>query len=80
MLDPDVPLAEIRPDEFRALMVAAADALDVVEPVALRKPLRTWFLAAEEMCRACGWVSLVGRPVASLVLAARALLNEEVRS
>jgi hypothetical protein len=50
--------------------------LDTVQPEALREPLALWFRATEEQATRERWANLLGRPVVSVWLAARAVVDE----
>jgi len=66
-------------EQFRQKLLAAASAVDVVQPPQLRPALRLWFLAIEERARIEAWRSLLGRSVVAVEQAATAVLSERQR-
>lgn len=61
-------------EEIRATLLAAAARTDVVQPPALREPIRLWLRGVEERSRRDNWRHLAGRPVEYAREAAQAIL------
>ena len=70
----DAFLRGVTVERFRATLLDAADALDVVQPPALREPLDLWLRASEERTRRERWRFLLGESGVAVWNAARAIL------
>jgi hypothetical protein len=74
MTDLGHTLAGVTVREFRQALADAADAVEVIEPIALREPVRLWLLAMDEHARRERWSHLLARPVVAEWNAAQAIL------
>lgn len=66
-------------EQFRAALLDAAEHTDVVQPPALRGPIRLWLRATEERARREAWRDFLGRYVEDAWEAAQAILATETR-
>lgn len=71
----DTSLRGVTVEQFRTRLLDAAARTDVIQPAALREPVRLWLRAVEERARREDWRQLLGRPVGAAWNAAQAILD-----
>lgn len=75
-----VTLRDVTVEQYRAVLLDAAKHTDVVQPLALREPVRLWLCSVEERARRENWRHLAGRPVEYAWEAAQVILATGVQA
>lgn len=70
-------LKDVTVIEFRRTLLDAVERIDVIQPVALREPIKLWLRSVEQQAR--GWNSLLGRSVISPWNAAQAIRADDLK-